>query len=332
VKNSFKFLWIDDDPERIKSYESVIKRHGRQTAELDICPVKNKDVMAEVPIICNKEKPDLVIIDHVFSNAGGASLREGSTVARALREKWNDVPIIGVTAALKISAKQKHFDRLKTAEYIELFDFDRFDSYVPELYAITTDFKKVVSADLKKSDTYLDLLKSRVDRDILTAVLPSDFKTPPDASTAHAFARWTIHTFMDCPGFLYDEPRTATLLGISQRGFNKVKKHFVSCLYSGVFSSESKPRWWPKLVREKLFNLLPKESSNLPWIAGRNLPRLSKADFSKCAFDDGEIPDTMAYPDEKSEELQPVCMKHTIPHPRSTTNFGFEELRIFKPS
>jgi hypothetical protein len=326
------FLWIDDDPDRVKNFETLITQRGsKKVASLEVFSVKNLDVVTQIPEILKKNAPDLLIIDHVFSNAGGNSLREGSTVAAALRERWTGVPIVGVSAALRVAMKQKHFDRLKTAEYIELFDWDAFNENIPELFVISRDFKILLANKLDKPEKYLKFLDCRVDPEILISVLPSEFKSIPDASTPHTFARWTIHKFMQHPGFLYDKARTATFLGLSEKGFVKVKSRFDACMYAGVFCSPVRQRWWPKLVRAILYKTLPKETANLPWVSGRNLPGIKKADFSECYLCKDGIPETMAYPDAKSEDLFPVCLKHTIPHPRSTTTIGFEELRIFKP-
>jgi hypothetical protein len=327
------FLWIDDDPDRVKNFETLIThRGGKKAASLEVFSVKGKDVVSQIPEILKKATPDLLIIDHVFSNAGGGSLREGSTVAAALRECWPEVPIVGVSAALRVAVKQKHFSRLKTAEYIELFDWDAFNEHIPELFVISNDFKILLADKLDEPKKYLKLLDCRIDSEILLSVLPSEFKFVPDTSTPHMFARWTIHKFMQHPGFLYDEARTATLLGLNRKGFAKVKSHFSECAYAGLFGSSVRQRWWPKLVRVCLYKLLPNEASNLPWVSGRNLHGLTKTDFSECYLCKDGIPETMAFPDAKSQKLFPVCLKHTVPHPRSTTTIGFEELRIFKPT
>src|SRR5262249_45648383 len=132
------------------------------------------------------------------------------------------------------------------------------------------------------------------------------------------------------PGFLYDELRTATLLGLNVKGFRKIARQFRKAFYSGPFWTESRPRWWVSAVQEVLSKFVPSSGlRSLPEM-GRKLPRLKPGDYSRCYVcqNTAQIPDVVAqlYP---AEEWQPVCSRHTQHHPVLVTcPPGFEPLLV----
>ena len=338
MSRQLQFLWIDDDPDRVEHYRALIEFPGgvtRKKANLCVHSVARRDsatvpdAVAEIAAI--HPKPDLIIIDQVFSAAGGTLMKEGSSVATILREQWTDVPIVGVSAALDQQAKRKHFHRLKTAEYIDLFDWSDLPQHIPELYVISSNFKRLVASALGDTSTILTLLKCpKSDVDLLTSILPTEFKQKPDPSTPHSLARWILHTLLEEPGFLYDGPHVANLLGLTPAGFRKVQSLFTGALYTGAFASENRPRWWSEQIRGRLFELLKGSESNLPWVTGRGLPGLSKTDYSKCYVSGDDFPEILAAVDLKNPVLYPVRLRYTVPHPEATTMPGFDEQRIIK--
>jgi hypothetical protein len=121
------------------------------------------------------------------------------------------------------------------------------------------------------------------------------------------------------------------LLGLNENGFKKVELSFTSARYKGLFSDESKERWW----KNKLIKILSKhiKSSGLPWEKGRSLfPSKATQYYSKDYYSDykEEYPEVVAYIDDSSSERKSMKLKYTVPHPKYEKLLYFEEIRMMK--
>src|SRR3989338_1788807 len=90
IPMTLNILWIDDDVKRASLAEDI-------NASFE--SVRNKSVAETINKI--QKKPDLVIIDHFLDST--RDIRKGSTAAELIREKWPLCPIVGITAASKLS-------------------------------------------------------------------------------------------------------------------------------------------------------------------------------------------------------------------------------------
>jgi hypothetical protein len=163
--------------------------------------------------------------------------------------------------------------------------------------------------------------------DSLESILPSEFKATEQKTTPHRLARWILGIFKERPGYLYNELRTATLLGLSVEGFAKVKEKFEGSLYRGVFATDSAPRWWVASIFEQLAELTLGSSYSEPQLAGRELAGISSEDHSKCWSDESSSPppDAVASPDRQSNDEVAVRSQHTRTMPADIGGLpGFE--------
>jgi hypothetical protein len=325
------FLWIDDDASRLKYFRRVIETapRGFKTAakiepKLVTANVLNELAEWSAP---TQTVPDLLIIDHIFSKAGKMPLRiVGSSIAHILRKQWPDVPIVCVTAMLDIR-EHVWFDQEDLSEYTAIFPYTNLASHVEDLYAIARDFTKLRP---KQREAVIQLARQlgvpKYDRDTFGKALPDEFHAGRHPTTHHRLARWIFNILLRRPGFLYDELRAATYLGLNLPGFRKVSTLFKAAEYRGPFHSSTRQRWWLSQLQELLYVKAKNASSDLPQLVGRTLPGISTADHSRCYVAEraADVPDAVAqlYP---RGDWKAVCSRHTRPHPQyPAPTLGFE--------
>jgi hypothetical protein len=338
---SLQFYWVDDQRDKFQAVKNPVERpRGKKTkqAEVEFLDAsQNEDLLVLIAQWAAKPKPDLIMLDHVFSKTGRKNLYRiaGSTVAHILRRTWSDVPMVCVTGMLENpSLRKKHSDRDSENQYLELFQYETLLARVDELYVIANDFKKVVKANLSSGNDVAKFLNVPAnDKNIFVSSLPYEFQLSADASTPHRISRWILQVLMHYPGFLYSELRTATMLGLSLEGFTKVKDEFKAAAYKGPFAKKDNPLWWVDRVREILFKKVSAEAPSYSWLAGRFLKGIGPGDYSVCHInkEKRDIPDTVAQLYPRGGEV-PVCSKYTTSHPHAITPAGFEELKIIKES
>jgi len=200
------------------------------------------------------------------------------------------------------------FDQEDLSEYIRIFPYGSLaqDSELELLYAIARDFSRCVEA-ATTSDVetkIVELLGTPAsEMQSLEKVLPSEFKVSELRTTPHRIARWILGMFIARPGYLYNEIRAATLLGLSLEGFAKVSEQFRDSKYTGVFATEADPRWWVVNLHEQLAKFVPEAGQSSTQRAGRQLAGISEADYSKCYSDDtcNPPPDSVAFLDGTSK-------------------------------
>jgi len=281
---TLKFVWVDDQPKKIEDYRKVIEvgvEYLELTASIEAMEVRD-ELLTTMDSWSSRNQgrpPDLFIIDHVFNTALPFRLN-GSSVAHLLRNTFPRVPIVCVTAKYDDSSS---FDQEDLSEYTALFLYKQLELHVEDLYVIARDFRKLSPVD---ADVRAHLIRSlkppRRDREDLLRVLPEEFQDQKHVTTQHHMGRWICTVLLRRPGFLYDRLRIATLLGLTEAGFNKVEPLFAKALYRGVFATHRSPIWWVSEVYRLLFNAIDNSRVSVPQIAGRALPGISPSDFSTC--------------------------------------------------
>lgn len=319
------YLWIDDNPDRRKMADQIQDSIG---AEIIFRNVKGQSLEKEVAEMLQKAVPDLVLIDHFLdaTRTDGLGLSHGSTIAETLREHWQQCPIIGITAA----KKRPNVDHHKESIYDELYSYRDFTHVVDYLPIIVQGFRSLSRSNFKSIKAIIRRLKaSKDDWNRLESILPDDLKREFDDPTLPSrLFKWIRHPLIERPGFLYDSLWAATLVGIKEASFEKVKEIFSGALYKGIFASPSEPRWWASQLRRILYEKCPDSEGLLPWEVGRNLPGITKSDYSKCYSSGEPFPEVVAYVDEESDERHPMRLEYTVPHPKYEKLLFFEEIRI----
>jgi hypothetical protein len=315
-----KIVWLDDNP-------------GRESTATDLgahfINVKGKDLAPEVRGLLDRSSPQLVIIDHVLDKGAADThplFLRGSTIAEAIKEKWPACAVVGVTNVDNLTG----IDLRTKGTYDALFPFHNFAKYFTRLSGIARGFRLVARTD-PEPQKLIRLLKSPNDEiERLRDSLTDDLKAPSqDASVASRMYRW-VERLMDRPGFLFDSLWSATLLGLNEAGFDKVKRKFESARYTGVFARPDEHRWWSGGLSDRLYELRPPKPSELSWHVGRRLPGIKKEDFSSCYYCKEEFPETVAFLDEASSERRAMHLKCTATHPFHKRELYFEDIRIMR--
>lgn len=310
------FLWIDDDLQKIERYRATIEHgvpaypDGAVIQRLEV----TKTLISSLEEISNASKPNLIIIDHVFSRVRLPFGIKGSSVAHLLRTKWNDVPMICVTGAANIGSSKK-IDQEDYSEYTQLFDYLHLENYIDQIYAIAQDFPKI---KIKRNfrDSLISLLGVPVsEKSLFLKVLPAEFGDSKFPTTQHRVAYWILNTFIKKPGFLWNRLRVATYLGLNEQGFSKVSNLFEGARYRGLFSVDSNPLWWVSDLQAIVVAMANSEGRSSSYSVGRSLDGINQTDYSSCyvSVNSEDIPDVVAITGADQEEA--VCSKYTITDP-----------------
>ncbi|MGI0010714.1 MAG: hypothetical protein ACREAE_04860 [Nitrosopumilaceae archaeon] len=329
MTQKLQIIWIDDNPEeREKSAKNLQRALG---AKVNFVNVKGTKLRIKLKEILELPKPDLIIIDHILDNldmTDGGVIRRGSTAGEVIRQEWLNCPIIGVTGAILI----KNVDLHKKSIYESLYRIEDFSKHYKTIESLAKSFRILESKKLRDVKGLIRLLKVP-ENDIprLLTILPEELKTNyNDKSLPISVSRWVRHTLMEKPGFLYNSLWTATLLGIKEKSFEKVKTLFKEAKYDGLFADESNERWWQTGIREILYKKVSSKELKNTRILGRRLPRINKKDHSVCYACKGDAPETVGYTDEKADRPVQLHLRCSIPHPKFERSLYFEEIRMMK--
>ncbi len=312
----FKFLWIDDDAKRIDDYRATIEGGvpGRPWTSRIEPLVVTKRLLEQLNerLESSKPRPDLIIIDHVFTKLNNPLKLKGSSVASLLRGAWPDIPMVCVTAMFTKGGST--FDQQDLSEYTAVFEYPHLDNHLEDLFLIAKDFPKlkVKSSDLR--DDVISTLKApKGDRDGLKHVLPEEFRTQLHGTTRHRVARWIFNTLMKRPGFLYNKLRAATYLGLTEIGFEKVSKIFERARYAGPFASDKRPLWWASELSKLMYANVSDDAPDIPQLAGRKLQGIRSNHYSVCYVTRSSVqfPDAVASVDSRSPIERAVHSRYT---------------------
>ena len=334
MKNNYTFFWLDDDKGRVEAMRSVLEggipERGLSAivhfSEVTPSTIKN---LEEVVDAIQLSETNLIIVDHVFNQVGPLNTK-GSSIAHLLRSAFPELPIVCVSAAWGTTPQYAAFDQEDLSEYTQIFPYSRLADELELLYAIAKDFGRCADAtDNGSVTTYVTSLLGAAEIDVasLERILPAEFRASEQKTTPHRLARWILGTFMARPGYLYNDVRAATLLGLNLEGFAKVRDRFDDSLYKGVFATDGAPRWWVSGLHNQLAVLAPDDAPGVTQLAGRQLEGITEEDYSKCWIGDdtNPPPDAVAYPDGNSSDEVAVRGVHTKPYPADVGGLpGFE--------
>ena len=320
MSTSKKIVWIDDNPTRLSTAEAI----GAVFVN-----VKGKDLVPQVEKLLEGAQPGLVILDHILDKTSTTNplFKRGSTIAEAIKEQWPACPVVGVTSVDKV----EDIDLRTKGTYDALFSFHDFRKYIDRIDPIRKGFALVARTNVTAACNLVQLLKPpRDETDRLVAALPDNLKKDfHERSIASQLYRW-IDRLMDRPGFLYNGLWAATLLGLTESGFQKVVRRFEKGKYAGVFVRSNDTRWWSSRLSHLLYKQCKPESGEMSWHVGRRLRGIRKEHHSRCYACGEQYPDTVAYLDELSDHQRAMHLKCTLLHPRYQRELYFEDIRIMQ--
>lgn len=324
VTEQFKFVWIDDSPERANNFVGglgVTLRDAPVDADLEVFGITDgfiNDVGARAREWA-QDPPALIMIDHSFTKVQNRAFGiHGSALAHLLRLQLPRVPMVCVSAQ---NLNTDDFSAEDISEYTYMFDVTRLhdEASLETLFAIAKDFPLLLFADKQGARAPLVnvLLAPPSDRAALLSVLPEEFEgTFRHSTSPHRLARWILNVLMTRPGFLCDSLEAATMLGLQESAFiDKAARHFDTARYKGPFATDRRPLWWVSALPDALYDALPEHVALLPIEAGRRLPEITKDDYSRCAISDEHSPppDVVAFTDATENERRAVRHVHTEP-------------------
>jgi len=324
MKEKLHFLWIDDESERIKAAESFERA---KKIKITFEDVKKKDLFNELRRILDDTEPDLILVDHKLDKVSEGIVRTGSSVAEIIREKLPECPIVCITA-VELQDIPLHMQSI----YEDIIRWSNFSNYYSTLLSIAKSYKKLKSTRANNINSLLKLIDTPKDEIIrLSHIMPEEIKAHfNDDSLLFNISKWIRHNLVIRPGFLYDRLWAATLLGIKETSFKKVQKYFKKAKYNGIFADESNERWWQAKLREILYSISKRSELKLPWELGRELPGITKRDYSVCYACKKDLPETVGYIDELSENKEQMHLRCTITHPNFENSLFFEEIKMMK--
>ena len=318
MNTSKRIIWIDDNPQRKRTADDLNAVFHN---------VRREDLANVISNLFKGGQPALVIIDHILDQTTTSDplLHRGSTIAEALKEKWPGCPVVGVTNIDHVS----DIDLRTKRTYDILLPFTNFGGYFHQITTIAHDFARVARRRPNQPSDLVDLLKPpSVDKERLEAALPEDLKrSPGEASIASRLFRW-VNDLLGRPGFLYDHLWSATFLGLTPEGFDRVKRRFNAAEYAGIFANPNEPHWWLSRLSETLYNEVESKPGEMSWHLGRRLASTDSSSYSRCYVCHEEYPETVAYLDASSEDPQQMHLRCTSLHPRYKRELYFEDMRI----
>jgi hypothetical protein len=321
MTTKLKFVWIDDE-NREQAFKNMKSQLGIGGKFINVTK-QNVDYLTDVDTL----KPDLILVDHNLTNSR-EKMKKGSTIASFIRENHPEVAIACVTGQLSTQP----IDNLEQLSYEAVFNVDELEKHYESMLSIAKSYRKLNSNKPTNTGELIALLKAPQDDKIkLEYIIPREIKENfKDRSLFQNMSHWIRNTLIARPGFLYDRLWTATYLGLTEKGFEKVEGIFKEAIYKGLFADKTKERWW----KNRLIEILSKKvkTTGLPWQKGRSLPGINAHNYSKDYYSNNkeDLPEIVAYVDEMSNDQYPMKLKYTVPHPKFDKLLYFEEIRMMK--
>lgn len=321
------FIWIDDNPDRETTSNNLAKNLEVNCRFIN---VKGEDVSITLKYLLNGMQPDLILIDHNLIDSMPPEeskeilIRRGSSAATIIRQQWKDCPIICISGM-----DANTLDSQEKAVYEEIYFDHKISSHYDEILSIAKSFKSIKESKPNNIVELLQLIKCPVsEAEKLKSIIPTALKENfRDGSLSVEISNWVRKTLIARPGFLYDKLWTATLLGLTIEGFEKVEVLFNESKYEGIFACKTSTRWWRSEIIKILGHHVP--FPGLPSERGHKLENIDEIHQSKCYVTDSPFPDTVAFLDDtRDSKSAAMKIKETVVHPGFEKLLYFEEIRL----
>jgi hypothetical protein len=321
--------WLDDESSRFASFKSLIEDMATDFS----LAVKVHPIMVEPDLIEKIESweksppepaPDLFMLDH-FLQVNLPHRMTGNTLAHILRRSFTNIPLVSVTAMFAQGCDHSGQD---INEYTDVFDYTKLSENIEDIFAIARDYRQLEAVTW---DSLVDKLQvPEVERKVLKLAIPQELVREFTPTKHNQLAHWIRSELLAHPGFLIDELRAATFLGLSVPGFQKIKASFETALYQGPFTTTKRPLWWQAKLKERLCDLVGEGESGYTQATGRMLAKFEESDLCKCYVskisDATDFVVAQTYP---NKSWHAVREQYTAQNPDSFSPLpGFDQLLI----
>lgn len=318
--------WLDDDPKRFDDFKSLIEDSASDSSlSVKVHPIRIEQNILDIVAQWEKElpvpAPDIFMLDHIILLHLPHRM-DGNTLAHILRKTFTNIPLVSVTAMF--TPGQNHSGQ-DVHEYTAVFDYTKLSESFEDLFSIAKDYSQLDAVKWEGLVEKLHIPDS--EQRVLQLAVPLELVSEITPTKHNQLVRWIRTELLAKPGFLFDELHAATFLGLSESGFRKVKSKFDAALYQGPFATNNRPLWWQTRLRDRLYEILGKESPDYTQAAGRLLDKFEQNDYCKCYVSNtSEAVDfvvAQAYPN-KSMHVVRECFTALNPDV-STTLPGFDQ-------
>lgn len=268
MKKVRSVLWFDDEfDERRMQIQHVAKSLGLklinafllgrgQSGQVDWPTVV--DVCADK---CNGQSVSLIVVDDNLSAhaKGTRSFNKGSSLCGALRDRFVDVPIVGVS-----NAKPSLIGREQKGEYSYFFEFLSMvkEKTIVLLRSMVVGFDALRSqADRPCEEVLLKLMKvPDGSSDRFKKIMRSELRSGKLSGNVRAVFKWLNEEVFAFQGVLVDSMNIASMVGLKEEYFLKkiAPKWLRGCEYNGVFS----PFWGTWFWRQEALMALARAAKD----------------------------------------------------------------------
>lgn len=240
-------LWFDDEfSAREPNIQFVAESLGLNLINA-LNFVQNNTAEASWPTIvdicadkCKISSISLIVVDDNLSALGNGvrSFSKGSSLCGALRDRFKDVPIVGVS-----NAGSSLIVRERKEEYSYFMDFLSMDKdeSIELLRSMVKGFAELRRRGNRScEDGVLALMKvPKTSIDRLRKVMPVTLRSGKLAGNVRAVFRWLNEEVFAFQGVLVDSVNIASMIGLKEEYFLKkiATKLGRRCKYDGVFAS-----------------------------------------------------------------------------------------------
>lgn len=244
-------LWVDDKPSERKS------RIGRLCKVLGLIPqdicLNTQEGGSWFETLRNFEDESvaLVIVDQYLSNKSTIEpFSAGSSLCSVLREKFIDVPIVGISAAARADIPESLLD-----EYTAFYELEWLLDASEELKAMLKGFESIREMGKKqKRCSMLKLLNAPpICSDYLNKIIPLEFMSPDLTRKSISFYKWCRDVLFCFQGVLLDSAAIAASIGLEESSFLKeVSGELECCEYAGIFARKDRKFYWRDVAYQRL--------------------------------------------------------------------------------
>lgn len=254
-------VYIDDDITSIREVNTFAPNDvrdilsGDTRIHVELIPTGTfEDILQRV----RRYNADVYLVDLDLSQVqvdSSTSAFKGTTIADALRDRYQDTPIVlftrqSVLDDLSPQRRRQILDKDQLFDAIILKDeiYDRDVEIRDELIALVQGFRVLNDKTPKNETTLYSLigLHPKEDPNLSEAALPLGGENEKTWISTEV-NKWIRHTLAEFSGLLYDELHASTKLGISVDAFldSRVQEILKPAQYGGDFPlPKHKKRWW----------------------------------------------------------------------------------------
>lgn len=336
INKKLNILFIDDLKEKDKQYTAIEKLKDKINCDIKPLILNNKSVTEFINELFKNNEPDIILMDHKLTEMSDQNVT-GASLTELIRDKWTKIPIVGVTN-IDIEngipeSKKVIYDEIIQKDELIKNKFLIIDSIARNYLALNDIYSKsknIVSDNAIKKSIASCLGASDDDLEKIFKIIPQGLvKNYNKPDFISLLARWIRREFIKQPGFVYDSLWIATILGIKELSFLKIKNKFKEATYHGPFYTE-KELWWKTKVLKLVYNLIKDNVDILPYILEKKFKEIKSKDFVHCENCNELFPEIVGYKDDSLEKRVPLHIKCSLPTDKVTPKLFYEDIRIME--